>query len=187
MNKVVTENEFVEILRDTPAGTIVLSTITEPKMKKGGTKGTELNPYYDREVRKHKRSQYLFGKNYIDSINEGLIKEGKDTVTAEEFGDKLPWGEYEIQDRVVTYNGSRYIRCYLHEDSQEFIVYKLDGVDMTDDEYKKLEPYIPVNTSSSKKQESFGLSKANHVRPLLFKFDNIESIEIDGVTYELKK
>lgn len=186
MKKTVTYDEFVKVLQTAPAGIITLSTITEPKMKKGGTKGTEPNPYYDNEVRKHKRAQYQFGKNYVEAINENLAKEGKAPVNPDNF-DKLPWGEFEIVDRVIKHNDSRYLRCYQDDNSVSVVSYTLDGKNMTPEEYEKLKPYLPTDSSISKKQEDAGLSAENQVRPLLFKFDNIEEAEIDGITYTIAK
>lgn len=173
-------DELVEVLKALPVCDVRIQTATTPKMKKGGTKGVEPNPYYDRDVKKCKLSNYLFGKNYVQSINEALAKEGKAPVNPDEFSDKLPWGEYEVQDRVVSYNGARYMRCYQAEDADAETVYFIDGDQPTEEEFDKLKPYLPTD-SGSKKQEGVGLSKENQVRPLLFKFENIMTITVPYV------
>ncbi|MBQ4227104.1 MAG: hypothetical protein II697_02780, partial [Clostridia bacterium] len=166
--------------------TIELSTSTKLKMNKGGRGGVELNPYYDRDVRKEKTSKYLFGKNYLDMINESLAAEGKPAATEGEFGNKLPWGEYEVKDKVVAYNGARYIRCYPIKDQEGDEVITIDGVPATKEELEVINKYVPEN-KPSKKQENAGITESNRVMPMLFSFDNINFAVIDGTRYEVEK
>jgi hypothetical protein len=173
-------DNLVELLKTLPVCELVVLTATEPKMKKGGTRGVEPNPFIDSSVRKCKFANYLFGKNYVQAINENLIKEGKAPVDPNEFGEKLSWGEYEVQDKVVTYNGTRYMRCYMPEKQDSETFYLIDGEEPSEDDFKKLAPYLPTESNGSKKQEDAGLEKENQVRPLLFKFDNILSIRVVG-------
>lgn len=173
-------DNLVELLKTLPVCELVVLTATEPKMKKGGTKGVDPNPFIDSSVRKCKFANYLFGKNYVQMINENLVKEGKEPVNPDEFGEKLPWGEYEVPNKVVTYNGTRYMRCYMPEKQDAETFYLIDGEEPSEDDFKKLEPYLPAESGGSKKQEGVGLEKENQVRPLLFKFDNILSIRVQG-------
>ena len=173
-------DNLVELLKTLPVCELIVLTATEPKMKKGGTKGVEPNPFINSSVRKCKFANYLFGKNYVQMINENLVKEGKAPVNPDEFGEKLPWGEYEVLNKVITYNGTRYMRCYMPEKQDAETFYLIDGEEPSEEDFKKLEPYLPAESSGSKKQEGVGLEKENQVRPLLFKFDNIMSIRVVG-------
>ena len=171
-------DNLVELLKTLSVCELVVLTATEPKMKKGGTRGVEPNPFIDSSVRKCKFANYLFGKNYVQAINENLVKEGKAPVDPNEFGEKLPWGEYEVQDKVVTYNGTRYMRCYMPEKQDSETFYLINGEEPSEEDFKKLELYLPTESNGSKKQEDAGLEKEKQVRPLLFKFDNILSIRV---------
>ena len=173
-------DNLVELLKTLPVCELIVLTATEPKMKKGGTKGVDPNPFINSSVRKCKFANYLFGKKYVQMINENLVKEGKAPVNPDEFGEKLPWGEYEVPNKVITYNGTRYMRCYMPEKQDAETFYLIDGEEPNEEDFKKLEPYLPAESSGSKKQEGVGLEKENQVRPLLFKFDNIMSIRVVG-------
>lgn len=173
-------DNLVELLKTLPVCELIVLTATEPKMKKGGTKGVDPNPFINSSVRKCKFANYLFGKNYVQMINENLVKEGKAPVNPDEFGEKLPWGEYEVPNKVITYNGTRYMRCYMPEKQDAETFYLIDGEEPSEEDFKRLESYLPAESSGSKKQEGVGLEKENQVRPLLFKFDNIMSIRVVG-------
>lgn len=180
----VTKEQFVEVLKNFQGDTIELLTLGKPTMRKGGTKGTEPNPYYDRDVRKRKHSKYAFGKNYLTEINEALKKEGKEPVDSS-FTDNLPWGEYKVKNKVITYNGELYLRCYPTDDPNATTEILIDNVPATKDELAVLEKYLPKPAPISKKQLTAGISAPNSVRPLMFNFGTIESAVIDNVTYEI--
>lgn len=182
----ITKEQFVKVLDAFTGDTIELSTSTKLKMNKGGRGGVEPNPYYDKDVRRQKTSKYLFGKNYLDMINESLAAEGKPAVTEEEFGNKLPWGEYEVKDKVIAYNGARYIRCYPIKDQEDNEVITIDGVPATKEELEVINKYVPEK-KASKKQEDAGITEENRVTPLLFSFDNINYAIVGGTTYEVEK
>lgn len=182
----ISKDQFVQVLDGFKGDTIELSTSTKLKMNKGGRGGVEPNPYYDRDVRKEKTTNYLFGKNYLDMINESLAAEGKPAATEGEFSNKLPWGEYEVKDKVVAYNGARYICCYPIKDQEGDKVITIDGVPATKEELEVINKYVPEK-KPSKKQENAGITEGNRVMPMLFSFDNINFAVIDGTRYEVEK
>lgn len=179
-----TKDNFVKLIAGYN-GNIELNTNTKLKMNKGGRGGVEPNPFYDKDVRKVKTSTYEIGANYLDKINEALVAEGKSPATQEEFSNKLPWGEYEVKDKVVSYNGARYLRCYPVKDADTTEEITIDGVTATEEELKVIMSYV-TEKKSSKKQEDAGISEANRVQPLLFNFDNIVYAEFGGVKYEIE-
>jgi hypothetical protein len=159
-------------------GVIEMGTSTPLKMNKGGRNGVEPNPFTDRDVRKVKSGKYNFGKNYISMINESLAKQGKPAVTSEEYKlEALPWSEYEFQDKVIVYNGKRYLRCYPIKDEEIEETITIDGVPATQDELDIIKKYVPEK-KMSKKQEEVGVTEENRIMPLAIAFENINYISL---------
>lgn len=180
----ITKDDFTKLIAGYN-GNIELNTTTKAKMNKGGRGGVEPNPFYDRDVRRVKTSTYEVGANYLEKINEALIAEGKKPVTQEEFSNKLPWGEYEIKDKVIAHNGARYLRCYPVKDADTFEEITVDGAPATKEDLDVIMPYTSEK-KGSKKQEEAGISEEHRVQPLLFSFDSIICATINGTVYELE-
>ena len=181
--KNISKDDFIEILAGFQ-GEIELDTSTKVRMNKGGRNGVELNPYIEKDVRKDKEGKYIFGRKYLDKINEALKIEGREAVN-EDFLDKLPWGEYKIKDKVVSYNDAMYLRCYPIKDYAYKETINIDGVPATEDDLDVISKYIPEK-KMSKKQEEVGITEENRVIPLLFNFDNINYAIIAGTKYILQ-
>jgi hypothetical protein len=180
----ITQDEFVQLLTKY-SGVIDLSTSTKLKMNKGGRGGVAPNPFYDKDVRKVKTSTYEVGANYREKISEALVAEGLSQEKRDEFGDTLPWGEYEVKDKVVAYNGKRYLRCYPIKDAEAFEEILVDGEVPSEEDLKTIMSYVPER-SGSKKQEDAGITEENRVRPLLFAFDNITCAVFNGTRYDFE-
>lgn len=179
MSHTATHDELVKMVTDYD-GNITLSTSTPLKMNKGGRGGVEPNPFYGKDVRKVKTSLYEIGASYIDKINESLAAEGKPAASESEFTDKLPWGDYEVKDKVVAYNGKRYLRCYPVKDAESFEEITVDGEFPSPEDLETIMSYVGEK-KSSKKQEEAGITEENRVRPLLFSFDNITEITFENI------
>lgn len=180
----MTQDEFVKLL-STYNGNIELSTSIKLKMNKGGRGNVAPNPFYDKDVRKVKTATYEIGANYRKKIAEALVAEGLSAEKSNDFGDTLPWGEYEIKDKVINYNGKRYLRCYPVKDSKSVEEIFIDNNIPSPEDLKIITSYIP-SKSSSKKQEDAGITEEHKVIPLLFAFDNIIYAIIDGKKYDIE-
>lgn len=180
----ITQDEFVQLLTKY-SGNIDLSTSTKLKMNKGGRGGVAPNPFYDKDVRKVKSSTYEVGANYREKINEALKADGQPMEKRENFTDTLPWGEYEIQDKVVAYNGKRYLRCYPVKDAETSEEILVDGEVPSEEDLKTIMSYVPEK-SGSKKQEEAGITEEHRVQPLLFAFDNITCAVFNGTRYDIE-
>lgn len=178
------KDQLMHLLDEYQGDIIELCTDTPVKMSKGGRKDIPLNPYYEKDVRKVKTTRYEFGKSYTDKINEALAAEGRPAVPENHFTDKLPWGNYEIKNKVVRYKDTRYLRCYLIKDEDVDEQILVDGEPATEEQLKEMEPYLPPK-KESRKQSDAGISAEHSVSPLLFSFDNIRYIVLDGTRYDL--
>lgn len=180
----ITQDEFVQLLTKY-SGNIDLSTSTKLKMNKGGRGGVAPNPFYDKDVRKVKISTYEVGANYREKISEALKADGQSMENREKFTDALPWGEYEIQDKVVAHNGKRYLRCYPVKDAETSEEILVDGEVPSEEDLKTIMSYVPEK-SGSKKQEEAGITEEHRVQPLLFAFDNITCAVFNGTRYDIE-
>ena len=147
----ITQDEFVQLLTKY-SGNIDLSTSTKLKMNKGGRGGVAPNPFYEKDVRKVKISTYEVGANYREKIDEALKADGQSMEKRENFTDTLPWGEYEIQDKVVAYNGKRYLRCYPVKDAETSEEILVDGEVPSEEDLKTIMSYVPEKSGSKKPQ-----------------------------------
>lgn len=176
--KKMTQNELVEFLSTLSECTMAITYSSPLKMNKGGIKGVPRNPLLDKDVRKAVTSQYLFGKNYTEIVNESLKE---NNVEGEFKSGSLPWGEWKMVDKVITYKDNLYLRCYIKDDAASTFTYFVDGCYATEDELDTINMYLP-SSGSSKKQSEAGLEKENQVRPINIMFSNIESIEIEDLS-----
>ena len=179
----ITQDEFVQLL-EKYSGVMEVSTSTKLKMNKGGRGGVELNPFYEKDVRREKSAIYEVGPSYREKISEALKADGQSMEKRDEFGDKLPWGEYEVKDKVVAYNGKRYLRCYPTNDPSATETILVDGRPAEAEELEVINSYVPER-SSSKKQEAAGITEEHRVTPLLFAFDNISYVVFNGTKYDI--
>lgn len=180
----ITQDEFVSLLTKY-SGSMLLDTSTELKMNKGGKGGIEPNPFYGRDVRREKVSVYEVGVSYREKISEALLAEGETQEKRDEFGAALPWGEYEVRDKVVAHNGKRYLRCYPVKGAETMEKILVDGSDAAPEELETIMSYAQKK-GGSRKQEAAGISEENRVRPLLFAFDNIIYAVFGGKKYEIE-
>lgn len=184
----ITKSELSQILANTDATEIIVSTRGEVKMNKTN------NPFYEKQgrswvakdlVEKCQTSEYSFGGNYEERVNEALVADGS-AGTFEAAA--LTWGEWEIEGKVITHNGKLYVRCYIVEGSGQNVAttYFVNGEVATEEQVKTIKEFTPTHKPSAK-QSNEGLEQGKQIIPNNIDFDKIVCISIGGEVYEIKK
>ena len=173
--KKLTHSQFAQRLADTKGVALVgMSTLTDAKARKTG------NPFGP--IFKQCRGVGLVGADYQASVNREGNRQG---VDANFESEKLPWGEWMIQGKVIRHNGQLYLRTQSSPGQRRkspvrIIAYRnASGQFLPSD---KVKPFIPESRESDKQQKS-GLEKTVWVRT--WGFNSIKKIRFAGQTYEL--
>ena len=180
----ITKKELVEILKNTTANKIGLTTLTVVKMKKTG------NPLVSEQVQKLTSGEFEFGGSYQERLNESF-----DSSLGTVETKKLPWGHWVegAEGKVIHHtktdkksgisSEADYLRYYNNIGDIE-VKTLVNGEDATEEQLKTIEEF-----STSKKEKVYTTDKGNEVTTKLqtnvVNFDNIVSITIDGETYEI--
>jgi hypothetical protein len=186
MAKKITENDLIQLLDKTSAETIKVVSRKECKMNKTN------NPFYKKEgrkwvpvnvVEKQNVITYLYGGGtYEERVNEALKADGS-TNTFESR--ELPWGEWFIMNKIIKYGANFYVRCYLDINNTGTKEYFVDGKPATAEQLKLIDEWEIKDKDYSERQLTEGLTPDKQVYPQSVKFENIVTIEVDGVEYEL--
>ena len=186
--KTINFAELINLVANTNATNIVMFVQSEVKMNKTN------NPFYHKEgrawvadevVEKLVQQRYMFGIDYQTRVNSALVVEGEAPTFK---ADKLPWGEWEIANKVIRHNGKYYLRTYVDRVHPDTIssVFFVDGNFATPDEIATIKEFTPTKSGSAR-QANEGLAEDKQVIPNNVDFDKIISIEIEGVTYNVAK
>lgn len=180
----ITKEELSAILTKSTANEISVVTYGEAKMNKKG------NPFFAKEgrsfvavneVTKRTKVTYDFGGDYETRVNEALVADGSNgTFNAS----GLPWGEWAEYGKIIRNGEKLYIRVYINRDNKAETTFYVDGKQATDEQVNTIKEFTPEKKEKAK-QANEGLVAEKQVIPNVVDFDKIESIEIDGVEYEL--
>jgi hypothetical protein len=180
----ISKQDLVNILVKASATveSVEVQTYSVAKMNKRN------NPLKDERVNKLQTIEYAYGKSYEQRVNEALEENGKEGTFKSK---KLPWGEWleGAEGSVIahTKNGEDklYIRCYLKKGVDPKTEYYVNGKPATEEEVATIKEFTPSRTKDSSTQSEAGLEQEQQVVVNAVDFDNIITITIDGVTYEL--
>ena len=186
MTTKVSKEELIVLLCMTNASEVTILSRSEAKMNKTN------NPFYHKEgrawvadhvVEKESKVVYDFGGSYEERVNEALSEHGKDSSFN---SGGLSWGSFVNggEGRVIEYNGTYYVRCYLNKNNKSEVRYFVDGVEATSEQERQIKDFTPTRGGSSK-QANEGLSEGEQIIPNNISFDKILTIEIDGTEYEI--
>ena len=119
--------------------------------------------------------------SYENAVNNRLEKKG---LQSDFDALSLPWGEWEIPNKIVSHHGKQYMRYYLvrcsDDNKKPKVRFLVNGRDATDSEIDTIKPY--VNKSYSKRQASKGLTE-NQVSARVVEFCNILEVNVGGKKY----
>ncbi len=117
--------------------------------------------------------------DYQTAVNNRLQKQGGErTFNAL----SLPWGQWEVANKVITHKGERYLRFYTFKGGQMSTTYYVDGRPATDAEVATIKAYKATKSTASARQGAEGLVE-NQVCPKNVKFDGIEVLECGEWVY----
>lgn len=119
--------------------------------------------------------------SYENAVNNRLKKKGlRDDFDAL----SLPWGEWEIPNKIVSYHGKQYMRYYLvncvDDTKKPKVKFLVNGRDATDSEIEVIKPY--ANKSYSNRQAAKGLTE-NQVSARVVEFCNVLEVSVGGKKY----
>lgn len=176
MEKTINHSELLNLLINLKGATICsLNTTTIPRMKKGG------NPLANAEVKKVSyRINYQFGYSYENAVGNRLKGQG---CEADFKAEPLKWGEWLVPNKVITHKGSLYGRFYRMSNSEERSAYFVDGREATESEVKTIKEFTYKSNGSNRQAEA-GLVE-HQVECIDPKFDSIDTICVNGVTYKV--
>lgn len=189
----ITQQQLIDILDNTDANNVTLLYETPVKMNKKG------NPFFVKEgralvqvnsVTKKVIDTFGFGLNYTDEVNRELKNAGAD---ANYQAGEVSWAETVVPNKVIKHKttGKYYIKIFNSYIAgkpmvERTVEYFVDGQPATDEQMKTINEFEIKTDGNIKKQEIAGLSNAEQVKMQTINFDNIISIVVDDVMYELK-
>ena len=189
----ITQQQLIDILDNTDANNVTLLYETPVKMNKKG------NPFFVKEgrtlvqvnsVTKKVIDTFGFGLNYTDEVNRGLKSAGAD---ANYQAGEVSWAETVVPNKVIKHKttGKYYIKIFNSYIAgkpmvERTVEYFVDGQPATDEQMKTIKEFEIKTDGNIKKQEIAGLSNAEQVKMQTINVDNIISIVVDDVMYELK-
>ena len=143
-------------------------------------KGGQKNEYYGRASSITSMSGVQINANYENAVNNRLPK---GDGNGEKFvAEKLPWGEWLVPNKVIVHNGKHYLRLYVTKSVKKSTSYYLDGI--------KTDLNIGAEIRESKpsaRQAEVGIEEKDMVKPFTICADNVSSITLNGVTYNVVK
>jgi hypothetical protein len=131
-------------------------------------------------VTKLVRTDVQINFEYENAVNNRLEKQGDERIFEAE---SLPWGEWEIVNKVITHKGNRYLRYYVPANADIKSVWFVDGKVATAEEFGKIIAYLQSKNKTSKRQADAGLVE-NQVVAKAIKFSNILRLAVDGTEWE---
>ena len=130
------------------------------------------------KVEKRVRLNVQLNYNYCEVIRKRIERKGgnPNTFTKE----SLPWGSWEIFNKVISHKGERYLRYYSVKGEYPSVEFFVNGVAATPQQEADIKAYLQSNSKTSEKQAACGLTDDEQVIPRCVKFANIESLAVDG-------
>lgn len=119
--------------------------------------------------------------NYENVVN--AHKKKSPTADSTRFtADSLPWGVWELPNKVITHKGARYLRYYTYT-APTSTAYMVNGTPATPAEIVVIKQYEYAKSSGSAKQSAQGLADSEQVTPKVVTFGNIKSFKVNGDVY----
>lgn len=157
--------QFCQISYGTPTESINKKLI--------GGKGNE---YYGRVSSITSMSGIQINANYENAVNNRI--EGEEKFVAE----KLPWGEWLVPNKIITHKGKYYLRLYVTKSCKKETTWYING------ERTNLNLSNEIRESKpSARQAEVGIDEKDMVKPFTICADNVSSITLNGVTYNIVK
>lgn len=146
------------------------------------------NELKDERVMRLQTIEYAFGGSYEQRVNEALAE---NNIEGEFKSQPLKWGKWVegAEGAVISHTkdgvDKLYMRCYVKDNGVKSTEYYVNGKPATQSEVDTIKEFTPSRTKDSSTQSEVGLEKGKQVIPNAVDFDNIVTITIEGVTYEV--
>ena len=119
---------------------------------------------------------------YVEEVRKRIAEKGGDPTSFTE--ERLPWGQWELANKVIAHNGKRYLRYYVINDEVLDVIYFVDGVRATAKQTSDIKAYIASKKKSSDKQSACGLKDKEQVMPRNVDFDNVKLLQVGDEIYK---
>jgi hypothetical protein len=169
--KLVSNSQLVDIIANLKGGTMV-NLFTRTRLTIPAKWGLF-------KVERLCKMSTQVGCSYERSVNTRLEKIGAD---ANFKTGHLPWGKWEVLNRIITYKGEHYARFYLTANNNAEVLYLVNGRPATSSETEVIQMYDNLFKSYSAKQANYGLTE-RQVIPYNPKVADIVSLSAEGETY----
>lgn len=119
-------------------------------------------------------SHIAIGTSYENAVNNRneRINGSRDFVA-----EPLPWGQWEIVNKVIVNKGNYYLRYYTNRNTHTTRTLFIDGRPATAQEVDIINAYRKASGSSSNRQAEIGIADVDQVKLRTAKFTNIVKIK----------
>jgi len=133
-------------------------------------------------VSKIVRTNCQLNYSYEKAVNNRLEKQGDERVFVAQ---SLPWGEWLVPNKIITHNGTLYLRYYDVANAETKSLWFVNGRPATAEEFAKILEYLREKKAKSenKTQTAVGLVE-NQVKPKVVKFENIMRLVVNGKEWQ---
>lgn len=162
-------SSIIDFTDNINAGTfgVAMLTLTTPKMRKTN------NPYFGRVQKCTLTTNVALGYDYANNVNLRLERKG---VEGEKFVAEKPNGKTWVKPKYILCADKdakkMYLRCTMRPTTKAVVRYLIDKRFATDKEIAEIKGFMPA-PSTSKKQESAGLTEEEQVIVRDYGFDGI--------------
>lgn len=155
-------------------GTIV-STITTPKMNKGGKMGVAPNPLYNRVEKHTTYTNVRLGVSYENVIRAKMERNGENPDNWQSQASSVGkyYNEFLLQSRKE--ENQFYIKIGLFPNTKTETTYFVDGIPATDEQLAIIKAYTPEKTAPTKQTEA-GIPEDEVYNVVSPKLENVVSI-----------
>ena len=129
-------------------------------------------------VSKRVSQKVAINHNYLADVRKRIAEKGgnPNDFTKE----SLPWGVWELDNKVIAHKGERYLRYYGIEGEYPQVEFFVNGLPATPQQVADIKAYLASKDKSSEKQSACGLNGKEQVVPRNVKFSNIESLSLES-------
>lgn len=168
--------QLLELVKQSKGMLILgIESVTDTRCRKTG------NPFG--QVFKRVYAVSFCGANYETAVNNEALRQGCEPVFESQ---PLPWGEYLIQNKVITHKGKLYLACQWTPGkrlAQPAIVKGYATEDGTPVSYSDIAAFLPAKREVKTQQEQTGIEETVWFRA--YSFDSIRKIRIGGRAYNV--
>jgi hypothetical protein len=133
------------------------------------------------EIIKRTELNVSFFGSYQNAVNNRLKKAG---LEADFTANPLPWGEWFVANKIIGHKGAKYVRFYLHKNSNTKTEYFHNGDQLTGSELANAKLFFTEHSESNRQSEA-GLEESEQSKPFTINIENILQINVNGEMYKV--